>query len=147
MKKFKTKNKHSFIKILFISSMIIFSFWVVFSYLTNKFYQSINPEDYVKLLLSEGFNNQIDNYSLTNPLDITEPLTLIESALNFQYDNNLKTSVETINAINKTNETIKEPLVYIYNTHDTEGYKISETQPYNITPNVKLASYILQEKL
>lgn len=147
MKKFKTKRRHGFIKLLVIFSVIVLSFLLVFSYLTSKIYHSINPEVYVKLLLSEGFNNQVDNYSLTNPLDLTEPLTLIQCALNFQYSDKKETSRETIEAINKSNDNSKDPLVYIYNTHDTEGYWVSETQPYNITPNVKFAAYILQEKL
>lgn len=147
MKKFKTKRKYRFLKLLFFISVILFSFFLVFIIFTNKIYHTIDPEEYVKLLLSEGFNNQIDNYSFSNPLNIAEPLTLIESALSFQYDNNKTTSSETIEAITKTNESIKDPIVYIYNTHDTEGYKVNESQPYNITPNVKFASYILQEKL
>lgn len=37
--------------------------------------------------------------------------------------------------------------VYIYNTHDTEKYKSLFVSDYSITPNVKLASYILKDYL
>ena len=147
MRKFKAKKRHTFIKILFYSFIGFFSCMMIFSYLSQKIVNSIAPDEYVKLLLAEGFNNQIDNYTFTNPLDLTKPLTLIENGLNFQYNHILKSDDSTIEAINKTNDKSEDPTVYIYNTHDEEAYKVSDSQPYNITPNVKLASYILQEKL
>ena len=147
MKRFKTKKRITFFKWLLYLAITVVSFWLIFSYFVNKFDEKIDPEEYVKLLLAEGFNNQIDNYSFINPLDLTKPLTLIENGLGFQYNHVLKTDTATIEAISKTNEQSVEPTIYIYNTHDQEAYKVSETQPYNITPNVKFASYILQEKL
>lgn len=41
----------------------------------------------------------------------------------------------------------KEPLVYIYNTHDTEEYSKPIKNAFSITPNVKIASYILKDHL
>ena len=41
----------------------------------------------------------------------------------------------------------KEPIIYIYNTHQTESYAVGYLAPYSITPTVLLASYILREKL
>lgn len=41
----------------------------------------------------------------------------------------------------------KNPIVYIYNTHQTEGYKYNKLQSFNIDYNVKFASYILQSYL
>ena len=40
-----------------------------------------------------------------------------------------------------------EPLVYIYNTHDKEGYVNPDSSLYNIDCNVRTASYVLQDKL
>lgn len=40
-----------------------------------------------------------------------------------------------------------EPLVYIYNTHQTESYANGYLEAYNIKPTVLLASYILRERL
>lgn len=39
------------------------------------------------------------------------------------------------------------PTVYIYNTHQREQYNMENLEPYNITPNVMMASYMLQESL
>lgn len=40
-----------------------------------------------------------------------------------------------------------EPIVYLYNTHQLEQYSTTNVEPYNITPNVMMTSYILREKL
>ena len=45
------------------------------------------------------------------------------------------------------NETKNDPIVYIYNTHQTEGYKYDKLQSYNIDYTVMFASYILQSYL
>lgn len=42
---------------------------------------------------------------------------------------------------------IQVPVVYIYNTHQTEQYQKDYLEPYSIKPTVMLASYILREKL
>ena len=42
---------------------------------------------------------------------------------------------------------INNPRVYIYNSHQLEGYSSSNFEEYNITPNVMMASYLLKEKL
>ena len=40
---------------------------------------------------------------------------------------------------------MKEPKVYIYNTHQNENYSMKTLEPYNITPNVMMASYLMKE--
>ena len=46
----------------------------------------------------------------------------------------------------KVEEQLSEPIIYIYNTHDTEEYgKINAS--LGITPTVKIASYILKDHL
>ena len=42
---------------------------------------------------------------------------------------------------------IEAPLVYIYNTHQLENFSMENLAPYNIKPNVLMASYILREHL
>lgn len=44
-------------------------------------------------------------------------------------------------------ENLKDPVIYIYNTHQLEEYKKSNNEEYNVTPNTMMASYILREKL
>lgn len=51
----------------------------------------------------------------------------------------------------KKDEEIKSkkynPIVYIYNTHETETYKSTFESDYSVVPDVKLASYILKDYL
>lgn len=39
----------------------------------------------------------------------------------------------------------KEPLIYIYNSHQTEEYKASTFAEYDVRPSVMMADYILEE--
>lgn len=41
----------------------------------------------------------------------------------------------------------KKPTVYIYNTHQTEKYATSNTEPHNLVPTVMTTSYMLKEQL
>lgn len=41
----------------------------------------------------------------------------------------------------------EKPIVYIYNTHDTEKYSLPFVSDYSITPDVKLASFMLKDHL
>ena len=49
--------------------------------------------------------------------------------------------------VNKVLYNTEEPLFYIYNTHSSEEYSYTKNDVYNIVPNVKTASYILEEEL
>lgn len=51
--------------------------------------------------------------------------------------------IENINIENKN----KDPIVYIYNTHQTEKYSTDYLADYTITPNIMIASYMLKENL
>lgn len=39
------------------------------------------------------------------------------------------------------------PIVYIYNTHDTEKYSVPFISDYSVSPTVKMVSYIFKEHL
>ena len=41
----------------------------------------------------------------------------------------------------------KDPIVYIYNTHNKEQYNYDKNAPYNIIPTVLNTSYMLKEFL
>ena len=44
-------------------------------------------------------------------------------------------------------ETEKDPIVYIYNTHQTETYSTDYLADYTIIPNIMITSYMLKENL
>lgn len=126
MKK-RFKGKHRFRKLNVLSFILVglASFSVTINVLRKKVTQVLDPSNYIDYLLKTGFNNQVSKSILKSPLDI-----------------------ENISLVNNEEEVkSNEPLIYIYNTHDEEAYYNSYLNPYNIVPNVKLASYYFQERL
>lgn len=124
-KRFKGKHKFRKLKVLSFILVGLVSFSVTINVLRKKVIQALDPSNYIDYLLKTGFNNQISKSILKSPLDI-----------------------ENISLVNNEEEVkSNEPLIYIYNTHDEEAYYNSYLNPYNIVPDVKLASYYFQERL
>lgn len=168
-KKFKPKIK----KLKIFKYLML----VIFLYLVYSFISLVvlniklvdNNEDFIKNLLMDSnyhmmYEKQNKNIIyrvakvLTN-LNIKEPISILENGFGYSKDNGLETelvynesyksdeSIQTvIDYINKV-ELNSDPLVYIYNSHQTEGYSNTYLEAYNITPNVLMASYLLKEKL
>ena len=124
-KRFKGKHRFRKLKVLSFILVGLASFSVTINVLRKKVTQVLEPSNYIDYLLKTGFNNQISKSILKSPLDI-----------------------ENISLVNNEEEVkSNEPLIYIYNTHDEEAYYNSYLNPYNIVPDVKLASYYFQERL
>ena len=124
-KRFKGKRKFRKLKVLSFILVGLVSFLVTINVLREKVIQELDPSNYINYLLKTGFNNQISKNILKSPLGI-ENISLVN---------------------NKEEVKNSEPLNYINNTHDEETYYNSYLIPYNIVPNVKLASYYFQERL
>lgn len=79
-----------------------------------------------------------------------KPLELLENFYHVPIN-----SASDLNLINQPTKYIKDPKpeiietprVYLYNTHQLEGYSNENIDDYNVTPNVMMASYILRENL
>ena len=124
-KRFKGKHRFRKLKVLSFILVGLASFSVTINVLRKKVTQVLDPSNYINYLLKTGFNNQVSKSILKSPLDI-----------------------ENISLVNNEEEVkSNEPLIYIYNTHDEEAYYNSYLNPYNIVPDVKLASYYFQERL
>lgn len=124
-KRFKGKHRFRKLKVLSFILVELASFSVTINVLRKKVTQELDPSNYIDYLLKTGFNNQVSKSILKSPLDI-----------------------ENISLVNNEEEVkSNEPLIYIYNTHDEEAYYNSYLNPYNIVPDVKLASYYFQERL
>ena len=147
MKKFKTKKKIKILKLLLYLLIVFFSYYLTRSYLMNG--QIIDAKGYIESLLNEGLNNQLKEKKNKNVKIISNKVSLIEHNLSFTSKrvDNKSNKEEVEKYVKEVNESLNEPLIYIYNTHDGEEYKIEYKYEYSIIPNVKIASYILQEKL
>lgn len=132
------------IKIIFIFSVLVFTF-----ILTIRWLDDINiklDSDTLDKLLASSSNLNSENKVINSIVEVItnnnyiDPVAIIlkKYSANYNSQENNDNDVPVINV-----ET--SPLVYIYNTHQTEKYNSS--LDVNINYSVLDASYLLQEKL
>lgn len=161
-KKFKTKK--SFLKYIFIAigiyliysliSLIVLNLKIVDT--NEEFIKNILADSNYHLIYEKRSKNIIYKISkLFSNININQPSTILEKSFGYKFSNNqalvtnenydYDSSIDkVINYINEK-QTNKDPIVYIYNTHQTEKY--SNENMGDITPDVLMASYLLKEKL
>lgn len=142
-KRFKSRKKLNNLKKIIYLIFILIGFFLSYLYFYYKVRNMISSEDYLNYLLKVGFNKQIDSSYIKSSLlsNITFDNTSVTE------NNNDDTSQNTDKSNTKEVLNSTKPIIYIYSTHDTEGYASSYFNIYNIKPDVKIASYYLQEKL
>lgn len=94
------------------------------------------------ITLKYVLNNSVNNVRLIKSNMIVDYALGLDSNL-IKVPNVLG---EYITDIDK-NDLNTNPDIYLYNTHQTEGYNYNKINEYNIVPTVLLASYMLREKL
>ena len=152
MKKIRLKKKFYFRNMILLFVCII-SFIISYNiklYSSNEEFimNLLNDSNYYKKYEDKNIIKKINNYIYN--VNLNEPVTLLENMFNYEstseyYPEVLETITKHIN--DPTNDVIDNPIVYIYNSHQLENYDSSNYEPYNITPNVMMASYLLKEKL
>lgn len=137
MEKFKSK-KINFKVVIFISLLIIFIFSYFYLYRDtdilnnyfNSYFSSDEKYDLKSRLLYDSLNKMVSLSSINNYKDEEDNVIIIDNIV----DNNVKFDNS-------------KPIVYIYNTHDTEKYSVPFISDYSVTPTVKMVSYIFKEHL
>lgn len=137
MEKFKSK-KINFKVVIFISLLIIFIFSYFYLYRDtdilnnyfNSYFSSDEKYDLKSRLLYDSLNKMVSLSSINNYKDEEDNIIIIDNIV----DNNIKFDNS-------------KPIVYIYNTHDTEKYSVPFISDYSVTPTVKMVSYIFKEHL
>lgn len=137
MEKFKSR-KFNKKKIIFISLLIIFIFSYFYLYRDtdilnnyfNSYFSSDEKYDLKSRLLYDSLNKMISLSSINDYKDEEDNVIIIDNIV----DNNIKFDNS-------------KPIVYIYNTHDTEKYSVPFISDYSVTPTVKMVSYIFKEYL
>ena len=142
-KRFKSRKKLNNLKKIIYLIFILIGFFLSYLYFYYKVRNMISSEDYLNYLLKVGFNKQIDSSYIKSSL--LSNITLDNTSVT--ENNNDDTSQITDKSNTKEVLHSTKPIIYIYSTHDTEGYASSYFNIYNIKPDVKIASYYLQEKL
>ena len=155
MKKFKSKNKSFNIRLLFYIFMFLLSFNATIKLCLGS--NGENKEFLIDVLLKDMLDNE--NVIISSlSAKLSEPKEMIYSSLikivnkdnlsvfsnieddNFNYEDEKTNYIEDPNPIK-----VNEPVVYIYNSHQTEEYSSSNPLDYSVKPNVMIASYIMKE--
>ena len=150
MKRFITRKKINYnsFKVVLILIVVLLS-----TLLSIKIFKGSPNIDVANNLISDSLNYSNDlsfldiiNFNLSGPetilkstfsgIEIAEDIKKVYSDNGNNKENN-----------DKVNDTKKEPVLYIYNTHQTEEYVSSSLANYNITPTVYMAGNILKQEL
>ena len=163
--KLKNTTKKKKIKYIFLIIFIysIFSYTFYNSFKNNK---KISNEKFITFLLNNGNSNFANDYKFPTfinktmtyflKIDLTNPSTLFNENI-LGYTNEISdeeeySNLEELKEISYYIEDpykidVKNPIIYIYNSHQLENYNNNNLEIYGITPNVLMASYLLKEKL
>ena len=143
------KKKKKVIYIIFLFLIYVASFTI-----TIKYYLD-NDNFLLTHYLLNNDNNKIINrlISFIANIKFDEPISFIKD----NYHVTIKTSsddIKDITTLPKNNYVkdpnpinVDKPIVYLYNTHQSEEYSNSNNLEYNVKPTVMTASYILREML
>ena len=142
----KRKKKKPKIKFLLFALVFFFSFYVTYEYLAQSNFK-ISDQVLVKLLLKQSNNHIKEKTGMLDKVKkmVTNPTFLINK--NYKGLVKLEQEVKKEKREKELKNTVAEPLIYIYNSHQTEEYAPSSIAEYSVTPTVLVGSYILEERL
>lgn len=155
MKKVKTVKKRKFkFRILGYAFLVFLGYQISFNVIMNIKLAHTN-EEFIKGLLADSnyhllYEKKADN--LLNKMfsyifDINEPVSILENTFHYKANKETNGYVSNPKKNMQVSKMKTEPLVYIYNTHQSEEYQGKAFEPYNITPGVMMAAYLFQDKL
>ena len=158
-KKFKFKKSNGRILTIILLIISIFLFYKLCSYLLTKINLYPNDSSYVRYILADS-NSYIsieehddfleDIFKTFYSFNINKPVSLLQQTCSYieepndtvlVYNENFEENIKPV--INSNSK----PLVYIFNTHPTEGFNDDELNIHNITPTIRAMSDVLKEKL
>ena len=142
-KRFKSKRKikYRLLRLILLLIITIISFEYTFDKLFNKINLKIDNEKYINYLVNDTFGiYDISDIASLNSIDFILKYSL-------GMDITQKNTQAVTSTIEMKEESNSLPIVYIYNTHQTEEYKTNFSDSFNINNTVVIASYILKEYL
>lgn len=146
-RKFKGKKKYQISKIikLVIIFIIIYLFFKFFNIRINF---QINDSMINTIINDNNYlsDNNIINRVLKNNIHskINNPSSLLATSF---YISNKKQTKNNIKEVSITKSTNDKPIVYLYNSHQSETYSMEYMEDYNVNPNVLMVSHMIQERL
>lgn len=148
-KRFITKRKMKFkVKIILFMVVGLLAFLQCFKFLYSRIQKKVSDQTIVNFLLDTNFDKTVNVNDL---ISLNSTQFLLKYSLGIDLPN-VMAHDDTEQAIGEyvvdpSPITPSEPLVYIYNSHQTESYSKEVLMAYNLSPTVMLTSYMLREKL
>lgn len=133
-KRFKTKKKNKFLKIICTIMLMYIAYSLSYSVIYNRYLKKLSNKEIIEHIIENTKNNKTTSSILGK---YTNPQNIIKE--NFKINEK-----ETVQVVEKVDT---DPLIYIYSTHETESYSDKYLEIYNIKPTVKTMSYVLQDYL
>lgn len=146
MTRLKLRNnfKNQVIRFIIILSIIVISFILTFKLLYDNIDIEVNNNTYLDYLVKDSFST----YDLTDIKRLSSTEFLLKYSFGIDKFNNGTNNYITNTTIKEVQPvTNKDATVYIFNTHQTEGYNNKFTENFNINNTVYIASHILGEYL
>ena len=145
MKRFITKRKFNF-----KYQIVILLFTLILSiYISSQIIKKINIESLSNNLINNSTNISSNYLAYAEIFNILDASSLIKTTIS-EFD---KVSIKEVIKENESNINkeedlkTKEPILYIYNTHQSEEYKSESLANYNITPTVYMLANIIKKEL
>ena len=136
MKKMKLKNNNkrkTIFRFLILLSVFFITIYIAFKYVVSMNIK-FSSKDIVNYLLNDYKDEDIVNENISKRISNVFKL---DNLLGMKLVNKEKTK-EVINISNK-------PIVYLYNTHQTEEYSKTTLAEYSVNPNVSIVDYIMED--
>lgn len=131
------------IRIITYITILILIIFGLFNFLNDNGFK-FGGKNFINFLISKfDYINIVDDNTSNIEKDIFE----VKNITNYEYRNIYYNKKEVKKNDIPVSSTKKEPIVYIYNTHQSEKYTLNNSEPYNIIPTVMTTSYMLKEKL
>lgn len=133
--------------------IILFTIVSFLKIIINRLELVDNNEDFINMILKDtnyykkykkDYNNIFSRFiKITTNIDMKNPSSIITNDLYIK-----KVEPKMYFEKNEYKPVISNnPIVYIYNTHQKESYNKETFKDYNITPNVVMASHIIEKRL
>lgn len=126
-------------KYIFFILLFILSIYQTYQYLESKNI-NLNQKEFVQILLSP--NEDLSSFQYLLKKIFPTKQDAVKTLLKKTYQGKM---VESMKKVIKEKES-QDPLIYIYNTHQTEEYTPSTFVEYSVMPTVQMNNYILEEK-
>ena len=134
------------LRFLIVMVVLILSFLGTFKILYNSIEVKMDNNSYIKYLV----NDSLGLYDIEDIKSLSSTEFLLKYSFGIDHFNTGTAAVITTPVVKEDDELIetnKVPLVYIFNTHQTEGYNSNFLETFNINNTVFLGSHILGEYL